>query len=97
MSGAVADDGAAYISAGEVFYVGEDLFEPWADPGAGDGYFRSGAALAVFHRDPGNAEGIGVKSVKTELVADEQADQDATGQADGEAENIDEGKGLFPD
>ena len=86
----VADDGTPDISAGEVFYVGEDLFEPWADPGAGDGCFRSGAAAAVFHRDPGNTGGIGVKGVEAELVADEQADKDATGQADGEAENIDE-------
>jgi hypothetical protein len=58
---------------------------------------RNGVSAAVFHRDPGDARGIVVKGVEAELVADEQTDKDAAGQADGEAENIDEGKSLFPD
>jgi hypothetical protein len=38
-----------------------------------------------------------MKGVKAKLVRDEQPDKDTADQADGEAENIDKGKGLFPD
>ena len=38
-----------------------------------------------------------MKGVETEFVGYEQADKDATGQADGEAKNIDKRKSLFPD
>ena len=97
MSGAIADDRATDIGAGEIFYIGVELFEAWSHPRAGNGDLRNGIPETILHGDPGDARAVGVKGVEAELIGYEQSNKDATDQADGEAENIDERKSLFPD
>ena len=97
MGRAFADDGAAYIDMGKVLDGREDGFEALPYDGAGHGVEVKGAAGGAFRGDAGDAGGFAVEVVEAELVGDEEADEDAAGEADGEAEDIDKGKGFFPE
>ena len=93
----LADDGATDIGTGEGLDGGEDGFEAGAYAGAGDGRGVDCAAGGIFGSDAGDAGCVLMEGVEAELVGEEEPDEDAAGQADSQAEDIDKGKGFFPE
>lgn len=95
MVGTHAHDRSANVYMGERLDVGEYRLEAGANDGARHGSGKDSTAARGFHGHAGDTVGIGMKAIEAEFIGYEKTNEDATDQADGQAKDIDEGKGLF--
>jgi hypothetical protein len=93
----LAHNRSANVYVGERLDVGKYRPEAGANDGAGKGGGKDSTAAGDFHGHAGDTVGIGMKPVEAKFVGDEEPDKDTAGEADGQAEDIDKGKGLFPE
>ena len=81
----------------EILATGKNGLEAGADPGSGYGCGVDGAAHRIFGGNPGDAGGVPIERIEAELIGNKKPNEDTTGEADGQAEDIDEGKCFFPE
>jgi hypothetical protein len=82
---------------GERLNVGKYRLEAGTNDGAGEGRGKDGTAAGDFHGHVGDAAGIGMIAVEAQFIGYEKPDEDTTCEADSQPEDIDKGKGLFPE